>query len=78
MFAVGSAKAQGSKVKPASHVRAAQSNQSEGQSDIKDSQQLASYLSLDREISVTHLCVGWHRVIWVFSVDYLGKTREIT
>jgi hypothetical protein len=37
---VGSAKAQGSKAKPTSHVRAAQSNQSEGRSDTMDGQQL--------------------------------------
>jgi hypothetical protein len=34
-IAEGSSKAQGSKAKPTSRVRAAQSNQSEGQSDTK-------------------------------------------
>jgi hypothetical protein len=40
MIAVGSIKAQGSKAKPTDRVRAAQSNQIEGQSATKDGQQL--------------------------------------
>jgi hypothetical protein len=40
MIVAGSAKAQGSRQNPLSWVRAAQSNQSEGQSDAKGDQQL--------------------------------------
>jgi hypothetical protein len=40
MISVGSTKAQGSKAKPASQVRATQSNHSKGQSDKKGGQQL--------------------------------------
>jgi hypothetical protein len=46
MIAVGSAKAQGSRVKPTDRVRATQSNQSEGRSDTKDGQQLVHLLKL--------------------------------
>jgi hypothetical protein len=38
MIVVGSAKAQGSKAKPIGWVTAAQSNQSEGRSDIREGQ----------------------------------------
>jgi hypothetical protein len=71
MIVVGSTKAQGSKAKPTSRVRVAQSNQSEGQSNTMGGQQLvhptphqgtrhpqASYLSPDQEISFTLLRVG--------------------
>jgi hypothetical protein len=70
-IAKGSTKAQGSKAKPASRVRATQSNQSEGRSDTKGGQQLvhsephrgnphpqASYLSSDQEVSFMALCVA--------------------
>jgi hypothetical protein len=73
MIIVESAKAQGSKVKPNSQVRDAQSNQSEGRSDSKVASNWriwspiegtchpqASYLISDHEISFTHLHVGWH------------------
>jgi hypothetical protein len=36
------------------------------------------YLSLDWEVSVVPLRVGWYRAIWVFRVDYPGKMRGTT
>jgi hypothetical protein len=38
----------------------------------------ASYLSPKHEVSVTPLCVGWHRAIHIFYADYVGKTCKIT
>jgi hypothetical protein len=37
-----------------------------------------SYLSLKLEVSVAPLQVGWHLAVWIFYVDYSGKTHETT
>jgi hypothetical protein len=83
---MGSAKPQGSKAKPASPIRAAQSNHSEGRSDTKGGQQLAypephrwdstssSFVSESQLGGFLHaLFVGWLRAIRVFSP---GNTQE--
>jgi hypothetical protein len=38
----------------------------------------ASYLSLDSEVSITPLRLGWRPTIWDFCTDYPVKKRETT
>jgi hypothetical protein len=38
----------------------------------------ASYLSLEWEVSVVPLRVGWHLAVRIFCMDYPGKTHETT
>jgi hypothetical protein len=87
-----SAKTQGSKAKPANRVRAAQSNQSEGQSDTKGGQQLAhlephqgdpsssSFIYESRPRGFLHvaLCGLAPSRPGFPAKDYLGKTLETT
>jgi hypothetical protein len=86
IIVVGSAKAQGLKAKTASRVKAAQSNQSEGQSNTRGGQQLvhpepyrgdptsSSFISESQPRGFLHtLCVGWHRAV---RVNPLGITQE--
>jgi hypothetical protein len=92
MIVVGSTKAQGSKVKPASRVRAAQSNQSEGQSDTNGGQQLAhpephrgdqtssNFISESRSGGFLHapLCELALSHPGFSAREYLGKMLETT
>jgi hypothetical protein len=89
---VRSAKAQGLKAKPASRVKPAQSNQSEGQSEIKGGQQLvhpephrgdptsSSFVSESRAGSFLHTpsCGLAPRCLDFPTRDYSGKTLETT
>jgi hypothetical protein len=89
---MGSTQAQDSKAKPASEVRAAQSNQSEGRSDTKYGQQLlhpkphrgdpafSTFISESRLGGFLHAppCGLALSRPGFYARDYLGKTHETT